>query len=216
MQPSRSRLSWPEEDRTPTSIREIHGFYSYGIAAEVFAVVGVGSFLPVTLEQLARENGVLYSDRTTPCISPTRSTVRMLSSRATDGTRDPDQCIVHLFGSDITTASFAMYTFSAAVLCQAIVLISFSAFADYGVWIKLLVSVKTMLTIYRRQSKATSSYIWHRWCSYKYVIHVCGSKHLSSGSDSGHYWCYLLRLILRCAQFIPSTTSNKSSLDPGS
>ena len=32
------------EDTTPTSRREILGWYSYGIAAEVFAVCGVGSW----------------------------------------------------------------------------------------------------------------------------------------------------------------------------
>lgn len=32
------------EDTTPTSRREILGWYAYGIAAEVFAVCGVGSF----------------------------------------------------------------------------------------------------------------------------------------------------------------------------
>lgn len=125
--------SWPGEDRAPTTQRERYGFYSYSIAAEVFAVVGVGAFLPVTLEQLARENGVLYSDKSTPCTAPQApqaSTMHMI--RATDGTRDPDQCIVHLFGSDITTASFAMYTFSVAVFCQALTLVSVSAFADYG------------------------------------------------------------------------------------
>jgi Vacuole effluxer Atg22 like. len=31
------------EDTTPTTRREILGWYSYGIAAEVFAVCGVGS-----------------------------------------------------------------------------------------------------------------------------------------------------------------------------
>lgn len=122
----RARQSWPGQDHTPTTEQEIHGFYSYGIAAEVFAVVGVGAFLPVTLEQLARENGVLYSDRSIPCVSP--STYRLLSR----DDRDPNQCVISLFGGEITTASFAMYTFSVAVLLQAIVLVSFSSFADYG------------------------------------------------------------------------------------
>jgi UMF1 family MFS transporter len=31
------------EDTTPTTRREILGWYAYGIAAEVFAVCGVGS-----------------------------------------------------------------------------------------------------------------------------------------------------------------------------
>lgn len=128
---SNPRRTWSDEDRTLTSVREIHGFYSYSMAAEVFAVVGVGAFLPVTLEQLARENGVLYSDRTTPCMSAAGAAGR-LAVRATDGARDADQCLVHLFGTDVTTASFAMYTFSVAVLCQALTLVSVSAFADYG------------------------------------------------------------------------------------
>lgn len=33
---------YPGEDTTPTSRREILGWYAYGIAAEVFAVCGVG------------------------------------------------------------------------------------------------------------------------------------------------------------------------------
>lgn len=127
-----ARPSWPDEDKTPTSQREVRGFYSYSIAAEVFAVVGVGAFLPVTLEQLARENGVLYSDRTTPCV--VHDARRSLILRAADDARDPDQCLIRILGADITTASFAMYTFSAAVLCQALVLVSISAFADYGEW----------------------------------------------------------------------------------
>lgn len=130
--PATAPRSWPGQDHTPTTEQEIRGFYSYGIAAEVFAVVGVGAFLPVTLEQLARENGVLYSDRSTPCVSPPAQ--RLLSR----DDRDPNQCVISLFGGEITTASFAMYTFSLAVLCQAATLVSFSSFADYGEYRKRL------------------------------------------------------------------------------
>lgn len=119
-QPSR-QPRYLGEDTTPTSPRELAGWYSYGLAAEVFAVCGVGSFLPVTLEQLARENGVLWSDRTTPCFDPAQSS-----------SPDGAQCLVHFLGLDMTTSSFAMYTFSAAVFVQALVLVSFSAFADHG------------------------------------------------------------------------------------
>ncbi|KAF2123161.1 autophagy-related protein 22-1 [Lophiotrema nucula] len=123
------------EDTSVTTKRELNGWYSYAIAAEVFAVVGTGLFLPVTLEQLARENGVLFSDRLTPCVEipssgNTDNARKSLSARA-DG-EDEKQCIVHFLGSDVTTASFAMYTLSAAVLCQAITLICFSSFADHG------------------------------------------------------------------------------------
>ena len=89
----------------------------------------------MTLEQLARENGVLRSDGITPCIPPKDATVRglvHLSIRAAGATDDGGQCIVHPFGRETSTASFAMYTFSVAVLLQALTLVSFSAMADYG------------------------------------------------------------------------------------
>lgn len=46
--------------------------------------------------------------------------------------RAPEQCIVKILGMEVTTASFAMYTFSIAVFVQALVLISFSSIADHG------------------------------------------------------------------------------------
>lgn len=92
----------------------------------------IGSFLPVTLEQLARERGVLWSDKTTPCIAADAgpdSHARLLSRAEDNG-----QCVVHFFGTEVTTASFAMYTFSVAVFIQALTLASFSSVADYGRW----------------------------------------------------------------------------------
>lgn len=43
-----------------------------------------------------------------------------------------NQCIVNVLGTEMTTSSFAMYTFSLAVFVQALALISFSSVADYG------------------------------------------------------------------------------------
>lgn len=57
---------------------------------------------------------------------------------ARDGAAHDEQCIVHFLGGDVTTASFAMYTFSAAVLMQAIVLVCFSSFADHGAYFPCL------------------------------------------------------------------------------
>jgi len=98
-----------------------------------------GSFLPVTLEQLAREHGVLRSDGVTSCIAPkapsnedgARALALRLLRRAAEGDED-SQCVVHPFGKEVSTASFAMYTFSVAVLVQALVLVSFSSVADHG------------------------------------------------------------------------------------
>jgi len=95
----------------------------------------------VTLEQLAKERGVRRSDGVTPCVLPPNVTTTAidggkalvkLARRAVEGA-DESQCIIKPFSNhSISTASFAMYTFSAAVLVQALVLISFSSVADYG------------------------------------------------------------------------------------
>jgi MFS transporter, UMF1 family len=121
---------YEDEDISPTTRQELRGWYCYGVAAEVFAVTGSGSFLPVTIEQLARENGVLYSDRKTPCLQTAVKAARGLLARAPN--TDKDQCIINFLGSDMTTSAYTMYTFSIAVLIQALTLVSFSSVADHG------------------------------------------------------------------------------------
>jgi MFS transporter, UMF1 family len=87
----------------------------------------------VTLEQLAREMGVLRSDGVTPCISDASSS-GAVKWRRDDGAT-ADACVVKLFGTHINTSSFAMYSFSVAVFFQAITLVSISAIADHGVFL---------------------------------------------------------------------------------
>jgi UMF1 family MFS transporter len=94
---------------------------------QVFVVCGIGSFIPITLEQLARENGVLLSDHTTPCKATLPASVSAFSPHQDNG-----QCVVYLLGVEINTASFAMYTFSLSVLIQALLIISMSGAADHG------------------------------------------------------------------------------------
>ncbi|KAL3423281.1 autophagy-related protein ATG22 [Phlyctema vagabunda] len=133
---------FPAEDTRVTTKAELMGWYTYGLAAEVFAVCGVGSFIPVTLEQLARVNGVLYDDRSTSCIAKdtpdgtSPSITRLLIRAATR--KDNSQCVVQLLGHEVTTSSLAMYTFSISVLVQALVLVSFSSVADRGKYRKRL------------------------------------------------------------------------------
>ncbi|KAN0104964.1 Autophagy-related protein 22-like protein [Hyaloscypha variabilis] len=129
------------EDLSPTTNLELRGFYAYGLAAEVYAVCGIGSFVPVTLEQLAREGGVLWSDKTTPCVAKTAGkgaaalAARLLSRAAST---DNNQCVVRVLGAELTTSSFAMYTFSIAVFTQALALVSFSSIADHATYRKKL------------------------------------------------------------------------------
>lgn len=101
-----------------------------------------GSFLPITLEQLARDQGVLASDRATPCRSSWETTSPEIAQAAMSlsNTDRPESagCVVRILGQDINTASFAMYTFSISVLVQALVIISMSGAADHGRYRKAL------------------------------------------------------------------------------
>ncbi|CAJ2500904.1 Uu.00g037570.m01.CDS01 [Anthostomella pinea] len=109
------------EDTRPTSRKELAGWYSYGFAAETYVICAISSFIPILLDSLARENGVLLSDRKTPC------------KPHGDG-----QCVVNILGVEINTASFAMYTFSVSVLIQALLVVSISCAADHGNYRKRL------------------------------------------------------------------------------
>lgn len=89
----------------------------------------------MTLEQLARERGVLWSDKTTSCMAKQAAekgveTAARLMTRAAE--EDNNQCVVNVLGAEITTSSFAMYTFSIAVFVQALALVSFSSVADHS------------------------------------------------------------------------------------
>jgi len=125
---------YEDEDTRPTSQKELAGWYAYGWAAEVFAICGMGSFLPVTLEQLARDRGVLLSDGTTPCKVSWPSTDTGLSSLllSTPKHRELPACIIRIGTLEINTASFAMYTFSISVLVQSLLIVSMSGAADHG------------------------------------------------------------------------------------
>ncbi|KAK5630090.1 hypothetical protein RRF57_005805 [Xylaria bambusicola] len=118
---------YPGEDTRPTSTKELAGWYMYSFAAETYVIcayrITTASFIPILLESLARENGVLLSDRTTPCGD---------SAQKHHGPHEDSQCIVSLLGVDINTASFAMYTFSISVLLQALLVVSISCAADHG------------------------------------------------------------------------------------
>jgi UMF1 family MFS transporter len=130
-------------DARPTSRKELLGWYAYAFAAETYVICGIASFIPILLETLARENGVLLSDRKTPCGS-------------SDSKNDGDgQCIVWVFGMEINTASFAMYTFSVSVLVQALLVVSISCAADHGNYRK-----KLLLTFAWIGSFAVMSYIF--------------------------------------------------------
>ncbi|KAK2762814.1 Autophagy protein 22 [Arachnomyces sp. PD_36] len=143
---------YPGDDPRPTSRKELAGWYCYGWAAEVFAVCAIGSFLPITLEQLARDRGVLLSDKETPCSASWEASfpsgpglapdlVGPTSRNNSSHSPTTGQCVVYIAGIEINTASLAMYTFSVSVLIQALLIISMSGAADHGRYRKTLLLI---------------------------------------------------------------------------
>lgn len=98
---------------------------------------------------MARDRGVLLSDRTTPCSSSWQnplnfnSTSLSMASHIIPASQDAksSQCVVTILGIEINTASFAMYTFSVSVLIQSLLIVSMSGAADHGVYRKTLLLV---------------------------------------------------------------------------
>lgn len=94
---------------------------------------------------MARDRGVLLSDKSTPCSASWGTSSDLSSSTASSpsGPRSPktSQCVVYFLGMQINTASFAMYTFSVSVFIQSLLIISMSGAADHGVYRKTLLLV---------------------------------------------------------------------------
>ncbi|KAH9840162.1 autophagy-type protein 22 [Rhodofomes roseus] len=105
--------------------RHFRGWLSYAFASEVFVVVSLTLFLPICLEQFARDNGYLLPDRTQPCKAAQNTTV--------GPTAEPGQarCVVKLGWVWIDTASFSLYVYSVSVALQALTVISMGGIADH-------------------------------------------------------------------------------------
>lgn len=103
-----------------------------------------GSFIPIILEQLVRERGVLLSDKSRSCKpnlehpASVNVSTEYLRLKPRVPHSDRNQCVFQFLGWDMNTASFAMYTFSFSVLLQALLIISMSGAADHGRYRKLL------------------------------------------------------------------------------
>ncbi|KAL0578653.1 hypothetical protein V5O48_003353 [Marasmius crinis-equi] len=98
--------------------RKLHGWLSYAFASEVFVIVSLTLFLPICLEQFARDNGYFQSDRTTRCVK---------NEEMPDGER----CVVKIGWFWIDSASFSLYVYSISVALQALTVISVGGIADH-------------------------------------------------------------------------------------
>ncbi|OXC64053.1 hypothetical protein AYX13_06417 [Cryptococcus neoformans] len=105
----------------------VRAWYSYAFAAEVFSACALAIFLPITLEQMAREVGYYAPELTEICV---------INGSASDVVERV--CKARILGVWIDTASFSMYVKSIAVACQAICIISIGPLADNAYWRKRL------------------------------------------------------------------------------
>lgn len=138
-----------EDTIQPTTKHELWGWYAYAWAAEPFIVSAVGTYVPILLEQFAREKGVRLDDHNISCLAPDppggapglpgNGTGLLPPGDIGDPGRS-HQCVVEIMGSYyIDTSSFALYTFSLSVLIQTLVVISMSGAADRGKFRKKLI-----------------------------------------------------------------------------
>ncbi|WRT69167.1 uncharacterized protein IL334_006151 [Kwoniella shivajii] len=105
----------------------VRAWYSYAFAAEVFSACGLAIFLPITLEQLAREIGYYAPELVEPC-----------AINSSTGDALERVCKARILGVWVDTASFSMYVKSIAVALQAICIISIGPLADSPYWRKRL------------------------------------------------------------------------------
>lgn len=129
-----------------TTKRDIIAWALIALAAEPYVVSVLGTYTPILLEQLARENGVLASDHITPCTNPNIPP----GGGPIPQPPPPDQftasdnvqtCVLPVFGKRfyIDTSSYALYTFSFSVLLQTICVITVSGIADNSIYKKKLI-----------------------------------------------------------------------------
>ncbi|KAH8111613.1 autophagy-type protein 22 [Phellopilus nigrolimitatus] len=140
--------------------RHLRGWLSYAFASEVFVVVSLTMFLPICLEQFARDNGVLLPDKTEPCVSLKATPHARADASAI---AEEMRCVVQIGWAWVDSASFSLYVYSTSVALQALTVISMGGIANHPPHRKLsllifaaLGSVSAMLFL----AIPSSSRIW--------------------------------------------------------
>ncbi|KZP23908.1 MFS general substrate transporter [Athelia psychrophila] len=110
----------PHTESTARYKKQLRGWLSYAFASEVFVIVSLTLFLPICLEQFARDNGFLAPERTVAC-----------TSVSTNAEEVQGRCVVKIGWLWIDTASFSLYVYSLSVAFQALTVISMGSIADH-------------------------------------------------------------------------------------
>ncbi|KAJ7471960.1 autophagy-related protein 22-like protein [Mycena latifolia] len=116
--------------------KRLRGWLSYAFASEVFVIVSLTLFLPICLEQFARDNGFLLPERIERC------TAQLGSESPVEST---GRCVVKIGWLWIDTASFSLYVYSASVALQALTVISMGGIADHPPHRKILLVTFALL-----------------------------------------------------------------------
>lgn len=139
-----------------------------------------------------------FADRATSCMSKAATehagnVTASLFARAAQG--ENSQCIIHFFGGEMTTASFAMYTFSLAVFVQALSLICFSSVADYGKNC-ILYSIIRRLTRSRKLSQEPACRLWLYWCHNLDAVSLRHPQNIFSWASLGNHRSHVPWVVL--------------------
>ncbi|KAL5493009.1 ATG22_4 [Sanghuangporus weigelae] len=108
-----NRIPRRDEYEEGKAKRHLRGWLSYAFASQVFVVVSLTLFLPICLEQFARDNGYLLPDKTRPC-----STVKTAPLNAADTDED-------------TAVLLRLAGFGSTALASALTVISMGGIADH-------------------------------------------------------------------------------------
>ncbi|KAI0804700.1 autophagy-related protein 22-like protein [Irpex lacteus] len=113
--------------------RHLWGWLCYAFASEVFVIVSLTLFLPICLEQFARDNGFFLPDKTTPCTSPPSPSAPSPPTLTPNSlvVEDDRRCVVKVGWLWVDTASFSLYVNSISVALQALTVISMGNIADH-------------------------------------------------------------------------------------
>lgn len=118
-----------------TTKADILSWALISLAAEPYVVCVLGTYTPIFLEQIARENGVLEKDHSSPCIAISqvvRGTHGDILEYSGELTQETQACVLPMFGGRfyIDTSSYALYTFSLSVLIQTVCVLTINGIAD--------------------------------------------------------------------------------------
>ncbi|KAH7034079.1 autophagy-related protein 22-like protein [Linnemannia elongata] len=145
----------PAPVEPPTNKKEIWAWYSYAFASEAYVVVALTSFIPITLEALASQEGHLYGTNE-PCVAkPSNATITGAPQKG-----ERPRCMISFGHIEVDTASFVMYLTSLAVLLQALTVVSISSMADHGSYRKKQLVVFSALGSVATMLIEAMPYVW--------------------------------------------------------